>query len=64
MSRYGILDSPYLGCCSLYDHHHPEGDRPFDGRCWDDPETHRRLIDWATDEFDAAGSLFDLGAVS
>jgi len=45
MSRYGILDSPYLGCCSLYDHHHPEGDRPFDGRCWDDPETHRRLTD-------------------
>lgn len=33
-------DPPYLGCCKLYDHHH--GD---DGRCWDDPATHRQLID-------------------
>lgn len=32
-------DPPYLGCCGLYNHHHP------DGRCWDDPETHRLLIE-------------------
>lgn len=31
-------DPPYLGCCSLYDHYHP------DGLCWDDPETHRALL--------------------
>lgn len=38
-------DPPYLGCCALYDHHHP------DGRCWDDPETHRRLIERLVAEF-------------
>jgi len=32
-------DPPYLGCCKLYDHHHP------DGLCWDNPDTHQRLID-------------------
>lgn len=37
MSVYA--DPPYLGCCGLYDHYHP------DGRCWDDLETHRVLID-------------------
>lgn len=31
-------DPPYLGGCRLYGHEHP------DGRCWDDPETHRLLI--------------------
>jgi hypothetical protein len=39
-ARYAYADPPYLGCCKLYDHFH--GD---DGRCWDDPETHRVLID-------------------
>lgn len=39
-------DPPYLGCCGLYDHHHPRGNRPFDGRCWDDPLTHHGLILW------------------
>ncbi|HET6910525.1 MAG TPA: hypothetical protein VFH54_14400 [Mycobacteriales bacterium] len=38
--RFAYADPPYLGCCKLYDHYH--GD---DGRCWDDPETHRALID-------------------
>jgi hypothetical protein len=33
-------DPPYLGCCGLYNHFH--GD---DGRCWDDIDTHRRLLD-------------------
>lgn len=32
-------DPPYLGCCSRYEHYHP------DGRCWDRPATHRLLID-------------------
>lgn len=36
--RFAYADPPYLGCCRLYDHHHP------DGRCWDDVETHRLLI--------------------
>lgn len=43
--RVAIADPPYFGCCGLYDHHHP------DGRCWDDPETHRLLIERLADEF-------------
>jgi hypothetical protein len=31
-------DPPYLGCCKLYGHHHP------DGRCWDESETHAQLV--------------------
>ena len=38
-------DPPYLGCCGLYVHHHP------DGRCWDDLETHRLLIERLVVEF-------------
>ena len=45
--RFAYADPPYLGQCNLYDHVHP------DGRCWDDPETHRTLIarlsDWFPD---------------
>lgn len=37
--RVAYADPPYLGCCGLYDHHHP------DGLCWDDPTTHRRLLE-------------------
>lgn len=37
--RFAYADPPYLGCCNLYDHHHP------DGACWDDPDTHQALID-------------------
>jgi hypothetical protein len=36
--RFAYADPPYLGCCRLYDHHHP------DGLCWDDEDTHQRLI--------------------
>lgn len=36
--KFAYADPPYLGCCSLYDHYHP------DNRCWDDPDTHRQLI--------------------
>lgn len=43
--RYAYADPPYLGCCGLYDHNHP------DGRCWDDPETHRLLIERLSDEY-------------
>lgn len=39
-------DPPYLGCCGLYDHYHP------DGRCWDDLETHRLLIDRLAADYD------------
>jgi len=35
---FAYADPPYLGCCRLYDHYHP------DGCCWDDLPTHRRLI--------------------
>jgi hypothetical protein len=38
--RFAYADPPYLGCCKLYDHFH--GD---DGRCWDDLDTHRLLIE-------------------
>lgn len=43
---YAYADPPYLGCCRLYDHYH--GD---DGRCWDDLDTHRRLIDRLVREY-------------
>jgi hypothetical protein len=36
--KLAYADPPYLGCCGLYDHYHP------DGLCWDDPATHRALI--------------------
>jgi hypothetical protein len=42
--RLAYADPPYLGCCRLYDHHHPAGPNTWDGRCWDDPETHRLLL--------------------
>lgn len=45
------VDSPYLRCCGLYGHEHGDGGRPFDGRCWDEPETHRLLIEWTCDTF-------------
>jgi len=38
-------DPPYLGCCSLYKHYHP------DGRCWDDLSTHEALIARLVTEF-------------
>jgi hypothetical protein len=44
--KFAYADPPYLGCCGLYDHHH--GD---DGRCWDDPETHRQLVNALVNEF-------------
>lgn len=37
--RLAYADPPYLGCCGLYDHYHP------DDRCWDDVSTHAALID-------------------
>lgn len=43
--RFAYADPPYLGCCGLYDHFHP------DGKCWDDLETHRLLIERLRDEF-------------
>lgn len=49
--RMAYADPPYLGCCGLYDHHHPEGGRPFDGRCWDDVATHLALVAWLSEEY-------------
>jgi len=37
--RFAYADPPYLGCGRLYAKHHPEA------MIWDDPETHRRLIE-------------------
>lgn len=37
--KVAYADPPYLGCCKLYDHYHP------DGRCWDDFSTHVALIE-------------------
>lgn len=44
--RFAYADPPYLGCCKLYDHHHGDDDR-----CWDEPETHRLLIERLCDEY-------------
>lgn len=59
--KFAYADPPYLGCCRLYGHYHP------DGRCWDDLDTHAALIDrLATDYPDGwalsmtSGSLLEL----
>jgi hypothetical protein len=36
--RFAYADPPYLGCCRLYNHYHP------DEFCWDDIDTHKALI--------------------
>jgi hypothetical protein len=38
LMSFAYADPPYLGCCKLYDHHHPSG------VCWDRAETHLALI--------------------
>lgn len=43
--KFAYADPPYFGCCRLYDHFHP------DGLCWDDPQTHRKLIERLTTEY-------------
>lgn len=43
--RFAYADPPYLGCCRLYDHHHP------DGLCWDDLTTHKLLIERLTSDY-------------
>jgi len=43
--KFAYADPPYLGCCGLYDHFHP------DGKCWDKPETHWALIYRLGEEF-------------
>lgn len=43
--RFAYADPPYLGCCRLYGHYHP------DGRCWDDLGTHGLLIQRLMDDF-------------
>ena len=41
--RMAYADPPYLGCGALYDHP--------DAKDWNDPQTHRRLIERLGDEF-------------
>lgn len=48
MRRVAYADPPYLGMCKAYDHFHGDDDR-----CWDDPETHRRLVERLSDEYDS-----------
>lgn len=45
MKRLGYADPPYVGCCSLYGHFHP------DGKCWDDLQTTFDLLDRLNAEF-------------
>lgn len=45
--RLAFADPPYLGCCSYYGHEHGT-----DGRCWDDLETHARLLGLLAADFD------------
>ena len=61
--RFAYADPPYLGMCARYGHNHPEGDRPFDGLCWDESETHRLLLDWLCAEF-PDGWAYSLSAPS
>lgn len=43
--RFAYADPPYLGCAHMYAAHHP------DAMIWDDPETHRTLIQRLCDEY-------------
>ena len=43
--RFAYADPPYLGCCGLYDHYHP------DGLCWDNVATHDLLLKRLCREF-------------
>lgn len=43
--KFAYADPPYLGCGSLYTKHHP------DALIWDDPETHRKLVERLNDEW-------------
>lgn len=49
--RFAYADPPYFGCCARYDHAH------FGGGCWDEPETHRDLIERLCDEFPQGWAL-------
>lgn len=55
--KLAYADPPYLGCCRLYGHHHP------DGKCWDDLDTHRALIERLVAEFPDGWAL-SLSSVS
>ncbi len=51
--KLGFADCPYFGCCGLYDHFHNDGgDKPFDGLCWDELDTHKALLSYLDAEFD------------
>lgn len=43
--KFAYADPPYLGCGALYAKHHP------DALIWDDPQTHRTLVDRLNDEY-------------
>lgn len=43
--KFAYADPPYLGCCKLYDHYHPNG------LCWDQLDTHRLLIERLCEEY-------------
>ena len=43
--NFAYADPPYLGCGALYAKHHP------DALVWDDPETHRLMIERMADEY-------------
>jgi hypothetical protein len=43
--RFAYADPPYLGLARLYADRHPEA------MIWDDPETHRKLIERLCDEY-------------
>lgn len=51
--KLAYADPPYLGCCKLYGHEHNDGGSdPWDGRCWDDPETHQLLLTALAERYD------------
>lgn len=43
--KFAYADPPYLGCGKLYAAHHA------DALAWDDPETHRHLLERLCDEY-------------
>lgn len=56
--KFAYADPPYLGCCSLYKHFHNDGgDAPWDGRCWNDVDTHKLLVEHLMDEYSDGWAL-------
>lgn len=51
--RFAYADPPYLGQCARYGHQHDSQEfvQVYGGQCWDDLDTHRRLIETLVNDY-------------